>query len=238
MTSETWFMAVCPHDTAGRPEAWFFFTQELSRLLGRSLRLHLVLDVAEFEQAFSTVDLLYANPPHTLLLTRQLGFSPLARFESCFDEAVLVCRRETGFTLKEVTGRSIATANIPLVTRLITDVLHREGITPGLVTERKSWGDALKNLLRGGVDFAILYRDFYQDLQQSIKEQLTVLYESHEQRLFHCFLLAPRHQTVAGQVQEALLKLPETEAGAQALSELRKHPLVAVNQRDLDAFDA
>ncbi|MFN3414526.1 MAG: PhnD/SsuA/transferrin family substrate-binding protein, partial [Thermoanaerobaculum sp.] len=160
-------LSACPHDTAEDPEQWFLFTQMLSKVLGHSIRFELALDFPDFWSTMEQLDLVYANPNDSLTLVSIHGFLPLARFNGRFDEGVVVGREDSPFDLQEISSKRVSTCTSMLVTNTVVKHLKKMGLQLGQIMDAPSWDAVLANLLKGEADFAILCRDFFEELRSS-----------------------------------------------------------------------
>lgn len=229
-------LSSCPHDSAGQPERWFVFAQQLALATGFSFRFQLALDFAEFRGLFSALDLVYANPNDSIDLVQNRGFEPLARMEGIYDEAVIVCRAEHPALLEAVSERPVATCRNLIITDVALRYLERQGLQAQELVDQPSWGAALSALLQGKVDLAFLYRDFYRSLTPETKRKLVVLGETEERFAFHSFLVAPTQLERGEMIRAALLRLEETAGGRAALEALGCSKLIPVNRQEVLQF--
>jgi len=228
-------IAVCPHDTAKRPERWFALAQYLNRSLDQPFQFSQAMDFAEFHESMHTADLVYANPQDALRLLHDHGFIPLSRAVNLFDEVVFIANAEApADDLAALSGEPLATVASMLPTQIALKVLADQGIEPGEVRSQPSWLAVLNHVHKGHSRFGLLYRDFFEDLNKLSKSTVQVIDRSEEHCAFHMFMLSPAMAHIADVLANVLAGMSDDPRGREVLDDLQMSRLALVEEDDWD----
>lgn len=204
---QTFKLAVCPHDTSKRLPDWIDFAVYLGGHLGIHLSLVQSMDFESFHASFPEISLAYANPLDALRLEEERGFVPVAGNDN-YDEVVFVVAK--GKEVEDLSGKRVGTVRDTLPTLLGVKALRDQGVTHFTLDYYDSWGVVALKVIEGAVDLGFLYKDFYDQLLPSTKEEFHVLFESQTRAFSHYFMVDPKEEDLARRLKEILLN-PERE---------------------------
>ncbi len=227
-------LAVCPHDTARKPEGWSRLAKYLAQHLDVPIRFRPARDFADFYSRWATADLIYAGAGDALTLIDRHGFSPVVRPTDTYDEALLVTRPKTPVpSLEALGGAEVATVPGLLPTRLALRMLQARGIVPGVLTGRDSWLSVVRAVWGGETPYGILYRDAYDELSPEAKAMVQVIATTSERCAFHVFCGGSRLGAEASALAHALVAMASDGAGKDILDNLHMVGWRAVSTDEL-----
>ncbi|ADR37291.1 PhnD/SsuA/transferrin family substrate-binding protein [Oceanithermus profundus] len=219
METPTLTASACPHDTAKNLPTWIEFFLVLGQLSGLEIGYAHAADFPEFYARFDEVDLVYANPLDAVRIERARGFLPVAMSDN-YDEVVFVAAEDTGGGIAAFAGQTFGAVEGQFATLLAQTLLHEEGVS---ATARyyPSWGEVLAALRRGEVRHAVLYKDFYAQLEELSLEGVCTLRVSDARRFAHLVMLAPERAALLPRLREGLEAMARHPLGRLILDDLR-----------------
>jgi len=136
--------------------------------------------------------LVYANPYSAMEFSEKLGFIPVARPISVFDETIVVSRK--GTKLLELGSPKVSTATKGLIVHALGCAeLRKLGKDPGSC-EFIIAGNHMKAaqaVIKGDADIGFVFNETWNGMNASSREALEVIGESREGNAFHCFCVSP-----------------------------------------------
>ena len=199
---------VCPHDTARKPERWYLFAQLLGKHIGSIVSFEPCLDFNEFHEKLTSADIIYANPQDSLKLYQHNKYIPLAHPVEMYDEVVFISSRDRDqASLQDIDGQGIVSVRSMMPTCLAIEFLNAQNIRPTHVENRDSWMAVVKSVYKGDISFGLLYKDFYDGLNELTRSAFNVIDETREQKIHHMFMLKPSFSNQSKKITDSLLKL-------------------------------
>ncbi len=233
-------LMVCPHDTAKNPENWFNFSLYLTKAIGNSFLFEKSIDFPDFHDQLTSGGLIYANPQDSVKLIKEHNYSPVARPINLSDEIVFIASKglETP-QVTDLTDKVITSVESMMVTKVGIKCLLENNIKPASIESKESWMAVVKSIFRNEADYAMVYKDFYEGLNNLSKSGLQKIGETTDGTIHHNLLVSPNLIDSITIIQETLVKMHEdTDAGQKILAALNIEKLVAVSKDEILKFEA
>ena len=219
-------MTVSPDFTPNRIAGWYIFNTWLQKELGITVRLemHNSFDEQRAAIAADKIDLIYANPYDAATLVREKDFISLATADGKADEVIIAANADSGLQSIEdlKPGARIAKTDDPDVNMIGMIMLEPANLNAEntRATEHPSYVIVAKQIYQGKADVGFFLRDAYNDLSPLVKKQLQILIASQIDVIKHALMLGPRMAELRKPLLEALLNMPNSEKGRDALKQL------------------
>ena len=219
-------VTVSPDFTPNRIAGWYIFNTWLQKTLGVTVRLamHNSFDEHRAAIAADKIDLIYANPYDAATLVREKGFVSLATAEGKADEVILAARAGADIRAIEdlAPGARIARTDDPDVNMVGMIMLEPANLDAEntTVSELPTYVVVAKQLIQNQADVGFFLKDAFNDLSPLVKKQLVTLVASQIDVIRHAFMLGPRMADLRKPMMEALLNMPNTGKGRDALRQL------------------
>lgn len=222
----TFQLTVSPDFSPDHISGWYIFNTWLQKEIGQSIHLELYNDFASqrADIARGKIDLIYANPSDAALLVREHAFVGVARPVEITDEAVVVVPADSPTRNVEDLrpGTRIAATDHPDVRMMGMIMIEPADLGKANTTTRDCGTYVLvaKSLLAGHADVGFFLKAAYDDLSASTRKNLRPLVTSQIQVVRHGLLAGPRFAPHVDALRQALLAMPNTSKGQDALANL------------------
>lgn len=212
---------ICPHDTSRNMAAWLDLSVYLRKRLNQEVKATEHYDFKSFYgEDFHHLDMAYVNPMDAWTLHKEKGFIPICRTELP-DEVVFITQLEEAKpTLTSIDKQKIACVDRQFATYLGFYILQKQGIEPEGPVFYASWLKVVGTLMNGECQFGVLYKDFYDQLSNLAKKQITVFHTSTEGIATHLFMLSPDYQEYVDVLRQELMQMADSADGLSILNEL------------------
>ncbi len=243
MAAESYTFGVVPQFEQRKLFAvWKPIIEELSKRTGLTLNLVATLTVPEFERelAKGSFDFVYANPYHILRESSRQGYIPLVRDKEAL-RGILVVRKDSPIkSLGELNGMKLA---IPSMNALGASLLMRADLEHLFNVKMeplnvKTHSSVYLNVVTGLTPAGGGVEKTFQEQNQSIQDQLRVLYTTREMPS-HPVAGHPRLPAAdRDKLQRAILDMAATEAGRALLGEVPIATAIATSIKDYQSMRA
>ena len=232
-------LMVCPHDTAKNPENWYKLALYLTKNVGSSVIFKQSIDFPDFHQQLMNGELIYANPQDSVQLIKEHGYLPIARPSNLSDEIVFVANKNfSNPKMTDLTGSTISSVSSMMVTKIGMIHLQKNDIRPAKINSKKSWMAVVKSIFRCEVDYAMIYKDFYDSLTEMSKSGLQKIGETKNGEIHHNVLISPELKDSAQAVQTCLLNMHKNNNyGQEVLTALNIKTFIGVNSDEILKFE-
>jgi hypothetical protein len=229
----------CPHDNMHDPEKWVALMDYLVGSCALDLRYERFADFQVFEQNFERFDLVYAHPLHASRLATHRGFVPLAKFDSTFDEAIIIANKALHQPqISQFADHPVAYVNgTPSHAAYLIAAHRQQWPRIGVAVPKTNYPDIVMAVVQDEASFGILLKSVW-DGMTALKDRVTPLMTTRTRELVHVFLASPRLRERAATITEALAALGSDEPGRAMLRRLgcpRIVPFSDVNLQELRA---
>ncbi len=172
--------AICPHDTRQGLDRWESIAKSLEDIFSQKVELILFKNHSEEEKLLESknieVDIYYASPDVSLELSKK-GFIPLAKFGHQQDVIYIIKRKGKKLPRNPRTGIN-PYKYMYLGLLEIHSRFEYVDIIPIC-----SYTEIIKSLIDNQIDIGFIYKDYYDQLPEDIKNQIAVI--KRIQTIFH-----------------------------------------------------
>jgi len=233
-------LMVCPHDTAKNPESWFNFAYYLTQTLKKSFLFEKSLDFPDFHQQLTSSGIVYANPQDSVKLIKEHGYLPVARPSNLSDEIIFIANKKFDAPkVTDLTDKTVASVDSMMVTKVGIKCLLENNINPANIEPKESWMAVVKSIFRNETDYAMIYKDFYEGLNNLSKSGLQKIGETTDGTIHHNLLVSPQFADVVDIIQNCLVQMHEnSEKSREVLAALNIEKLVAVSKDEILKFES
>jgi diguanylate cyclase (GGDEF)-like protein/PAS domain S-box-containing protein len=161
---------VCPHDTEKGLEKWLKISDKIKQIFNQEVDFKPYENFYE-EEALILVDnfkpdIYYASFDATLILL-QKNYKLIGRFKGNYDKFLLISlNNQNDFQ------------NIAIVDKLSSYlILNKTGLYNKEVILYESFDEIINSLLNGKVDAGVIFKEYYDELDQEIKDKLKIVEE-------------------------------------------------------------
>ncbi|MBX0312031.1 MAG: EAL domain-containing protein [Sulfurihydrogenibium sp.] len=175
---------VCPHDTKEELEKWLKISDKIKQIFNQEVDFKPYKNFYEEEVLISTAsfkpDIYYANCDATLVLL-QKNYKLIGKFKGHYDKFLLISlNNQKDFQ------------NVAIVDKLSSYcILNKTGLYTKEVILHESFDEIIDSLLNGKADAAVVFKEYYDELDQEIKDKLKiVIIEEIDLGISHYFLVS------------------------------------------------
>ena len=214
-------LMVCPHDTARKPERWFFFAQQLSKKLHPSIIFKQSIDFKDFHENMVNSGLIYTNPQDSLILYNEHHYIPLVKPGNLYDEVVFIANSKiVSDDLQGINDQPVASVNSMMPTCLALEHLKKKSITPASVINQDSWLAVIKAVYSGGMKYGFVYRDYYESLNALTRKAVKVIGSTNDEKIYHMIMLSPEQIEFEQQIRDLLLDFHNQKVPKEIINNL------------------
>lgn len=232
-------LMVCPHDTAKNPENWFNFALYLTQTINKSVMFEKSLDFPDFHDQLTTSGLIYANPQDSVKLIKQHGYTPVVRPSNLSDEIVFIANKNIDSPkVTDLSNKTVTSVNSMMVTKVGIKCLLENNINPSSIDSKESWMAVVKSIFRNESDYAMLYKDFYQGLNNLSKSGLQKIGETTDGTIHHNLLVSPDLKDSIDNIKTCLIQMHEHEdKSRQILAGLNVDKFIEISEEEILKFE-
>ena len=172
--------AICPHDTKKGLDRWERIIKSLEDIFSQEIKPILFKnhfeEVKKLESDKIEIDIYYASPDVSLELSKR-GFIPLAKFGNQQD-AIYIIKKQG----KKISQNPKAGINTYKYMYLGLLEIHSRFEYVDIIPVC-SYTEIIKKLINNQIDIGFIYKDYYDQLPENIKNQITVIKKI--QTIFH-----------------------------------------------------
>ncbi len=230
---------IVPQQSASKlAKLWVPILAEVSRQTGYKLQFKTAPNIPEFEQrcANGEYDVAYMNPYHYTVFSRSPGYQAIARQKDKLIRGIVVVHKDS--PIKEMSELHEKVIAFPAPAAFAASVLPRAYLTaqnipfsPEYVSSHDSvYRTVAKGLFTagGGIERT------FNNMAPEIRNELKILWTT-DAFTPHAFATHPRLPAeVVTKIQQALVDLDKTDAGAALLKEINFKAIQASQDRDWD----
>lgn len=233
-------LMVCPHDTAKNPENWYNVAQYLTQNIASSVLFEKSIDFPDFHEKLISSGLVYANPQDSLRLIKEHGYIPLARPSNLSDEIIFVAKKSLETPkMEDLANKVITSVDSMMVTKVGLKCLLDHNISPLNIDSKPSWMAVVKSIFRGEADYAMVYKDFYEGLNNLSRSGLQKIGETSDGTIHHNILISPALAESTDLIQQCLTQMHEhSERSQNLLSALNIEKFIPVSKDEILKFEA
>jgi len=173
---------VCPHDTKEGLSEWLKISDKIKQIFNQKVDFKPYKNFYEEEALISVdnfkLDMYYANFDVTLVLL-QKNYKLIGRFKGQYDNFFLISlNNQKDFQ------------NIAIADKLSSYcILNKTGLYTKEVILYESFDEIIDSLLNGKVDAGAIFKEYYDELDQEIKDKLKIV-EKIDLNISHYFLVS------------------------------------------------
>lgn len=219
-------LTVSPDFAPSHISGWFIFNTWLQRQLGEGVHLELYdsFDTQREDIKAGKYDLVYANPFDASMLVRELGFKALVRPIAKPDETIIAASVESAtHSVEDLSpGCQLYSTDDPDVNRIGMIMLEAADLDESNTQSHTvdSYVVVARNLLNGSADAGFFLKDAYDELSDLIRSQMRVLISSEISVVHHTFLVGPKLQAAALEIQKSLIAMSREPKGQSVLESM------------------
>jgi hypothetical protein len=214
-------LLVPPSDTARDSERWYEFAIYLSKLSGASISPLVSTTAAEYRDQLPQADLVYSAPEQVPNLIREHRFTPLMQPIQLFEEVAIVSGPSASQNnLKGINGEPLGGIQGSFANRLGLTTLTQKQIRPSSMEYRKSWLELLKALQRGELPYALLSKNFIDQLSELSLTSINLLARSNLRKAFPLLMYAASLKPQAAELRQALQEMTDDPKAQPILEKL------------------
>lgn len=215
-------LLVPPSDTARDSERWYEFAIYLSKSSGLSISPIVSATAAEYLERLPNADLVYSAPEHIPKLIRKHRFTPLMQPIELFEEVAIVSGPSaTQSGLKGINGEPLGGIQGSFANRLGLTTLKQKQIHPSSMEYRESWLQLLKAVQQGELPYALLSKNFIDQLSKLSCTSITLLARSNLRKAFPLLMYATSLKPQMTTLRKALHKMTEDPKAQPILEKLK-----------------
>jgi ABC transporter, phosphonate, periplasmic substrate-binding protein len=231
--------SACPHDVILDPEKWQALVDYLSAKKAFVGGFERHGSFTEFAENFSRFGLVYAHPLHVTDLVMKFGFTPIARYDDVYDEAVVITRRNhPNPSFESVAEGSVALVNgSPSHAAFLIDASEKKiPITYDPVL-KDNYQDVLMDVALNIAEYGIILKSVWDEMLV-MKDRVRPFHATATKKLVHGFAVSPELKERASAIEHALLHMHEDEAGQAILRRLQCKKMVPFRRQDVEKLQA
>lgn len=219
-------LTVSPDFAPSHISGWFIFNTWMQRQLGEGIHLELYdsFDTQRDDIKAGKYDLVYANPFDASMLVRDLGFKAIVRPLAKADETIIATNADSSIRSVEDLdpGCQLYTTDDPDVNRIAMIMLEAADLDESNTQSHTvdSYVIVARNILKGSADAGFFLKDAYDELSDLIRSQMRVLITSEISVVHHTFLVGPKLQERAEEIQKFLIAMSNDDKGKGVLDSM------------------
>lgn len=219
-------LTVSPDFAPSHISGWFIFNTWMQRQLGEGIHLELYdsFDSQREDIKAGKYDLVYANPFDASMLVRDLGFKAIVRPLAKADETIIATNADSAIhSVEDLNpGSQLYTTDDPDVNRIAMIMLEAADLDESNTQSHTvdSYVIVARNILKGSADAGFFLKDAYDELSDLIRSQMRVLITSEISVVHHTFLVGPKLQERAEEIQEFLIAMSNDAKGKGVLDSM------------------
>lgn len=219
-------LTVSPDFAPSHISGWFIFNTWMQRQLGEGIHLELYdsFDAQREDIQAGKYDLVYANPFDASMLVRDLGFKAVVRPLAKADETIIATKADSNTHSVEGLGPGcqLYTTDDPDVNRIGMIMLEAADLDESNTQSHTvdSYVIVARNILKGSADAGFFLKDAYDELSDLIRSQMRVLITSEISVVHHTFLVGPKLQERAEEIQKFLIAMSNDAKGKGVLDSM------------------
>ncbi len=207
---------VCPHDTKEGLSEWLKISDKIKQIFNQEVDFKPYKNFYE-EEALISVDnfkpnMYYANFDATLILL-QKNYKLIGRFKDHYDKFLLISlNNQKDFQ------------NIAIVDKLSSYcILNKTGLYTKEVILYESFDEIINSLLNGKVDAGAIFKEYYDELDQEIKDKLKIV-EKIDLDISHYFLVSEEfYEKDSFNIISLIQELDLQEISQDEINKLKKY---------------
>ncbi|QQG35384.1 MAG: PhnD/SsuA/transferrin family substrate-binding protein [Micavibrio aeruginosavorus] len=238
-TQANCIFSACPHDVILDPEKWQAVVNYLhaKKVFDGHFERH--TSFSEFAENFSRFDLAYAHPLDAVDMVRRHGFTPIAKYENVYDEAVVITQKLNNSPSFEAATRGLTTFvnGSPSHAAFLIEA-HDRNIPIGYQPVPKdNYQEVLMDVALNVAEYGVILRSVYDDMLV-MRDNVVVSHTTSTKKLVHVFAVSPRLKDKSVGIQNALLHMHEDPAGQAILARLKCGRIVPFGAMDIDKLES
>lgn len=221
--------SIAPDIAPQRLPGWYIFATWLQKQIDASITTTDFSSFAKQKEALldGKIDFLYANPYDAGWLVREQKFIALAQPQNDVAEVTIVSRAKSD--IKEVVdipnGVKASAADNADLRMLGSILLEPANLTKDdfIFVDVSNHILAIKELLAGNSDIAMIPSNIYKGLSKTISNDLVPLVSTQPydiESVAHCFVLSPKMAQYEGAIKQALKEMSSITNGQKILEDI------------------
>lgn len=231
--------SACPHDVILDPEKWQALVEYLhaKNVFDGHFERH--TSFSEFAENFARFHLAYAHPLHVVDLVKNHGFTPIARYENVYDEAVVITQKlNANPSFEEATSGLTAFINgSPSHAAFLIEASDRNVPIDYQPVLKDNYQDVLMDVALNVAVYGVVLKSVWDDMLV-MRDNVVVFHTTTTRKLVHAFVVSPTLKDHAADIQNALLSMHEDAAGKAVLARLQCEKMVPFSVTDVDKLQA
>ncbi|SEQ67498.1 ABC transporter, phosphonate, substrate-binding protein [Amphritea atlantica] len=210
-----------PNDTARDSERWYEFAIYLSRQCGDTVTPLITTTAEEFQQQLCDAGMVYCAPEQIPSLIRDHRFIPLMQPVDVYEEVVIASGPAASeHRLSAIQGCSLGGIKGSFANRLGLTTLKQKQIQPGSMAYAENWLQLLKAVQQGQQPYALLSKNFIDQLSELSLTSVNLLARSHLRKAFPLLMVAPQLKPRINGLREILERMADDPKGAAVVEKL------------------
>ena len=233
-------LTVSPDFSPTHLSGWHIFNTWLQKSLGEGVHLELYDSFESQREAIlaDKVDLIYANPYDASVLVREKGFLPAVKPQGKSDEAVVAVNANHPATSVEdlQPGVMVASTADPDIHMMGMIMLEPADLNADKIIHKgcDSYVLVAKAMLRGESDVGFFLEEAFNDLSNTVRNQLRALVSSQIQVVHHALMVGPRLTERQQEIRDVLLKMGDESKGRVVLEGLGLESWEAMDDEEVE----
>lgn len=215
-------LLVPPSDTARDSERWYEFAIYLSKLSGIPISPIVSATAEEYRDQLPHADLVYSAPEQIPKLIREYRFTPLMQPAGLFEEVAIVSGPSASLhSIKGIDGEPLGGIQGRFANRLGLTTLSQKQIRPASMEYRHSWLQLLKAVQQGELPYALLSKNFIDQLSELSLTSVNLLARSQLRKAFPLLMYANSLKPQVTQLRQALEGMTKDPKAQPILEKLK-----------------
>ena len=211
-----------PNDTAHDSERWYEFSIYLSRHCNLTVSPLITSTAEEFHQQIPHADIIYCSPELIPRLIRDFSFSPLMQPVGVYEEVVIVSGPAASVhCLNGIQDNPLGGIKGTFANRLGLTTLMQKQIRPASLENADNWLQLLKAVQQGNLPYALLSKNFIDQLSSLSLTSVNLLARSNLCKAFPLLMIAPQLKHQTGCWREALETMADEPKAVAVLEKLK-----------------
>ena len=215
-------LLVPPSDTARDSERWYEFAIYLSKLSGIPISPIISATAQEYNDQLPDADLVYSAPELIPKLIREHRFTPLMQPIGVFEEVVIVAGPSASQnSLENINNELLGGIQGSFANRLGLTILAQKQIRPSSMEYRENWLQLLKAVQQDEMPYALLSKNFIDQLSELSLTSITLLARSNLRKAFPLLMYARSLKPQAAKLRNILEGMADDPKAQPILEKLK-----------------
>lgn len=226
--------SACPHDVVLDPEKWQALVDYLHTKGAFNGHFERHDSFSGFAQNFERFHLAYAHPLHVIELVTKHGFTPLARYDEIYDEAVVITQKMNSDPSFEaaLSGSTALVNGSPSHAAFLIEASDKNIEVTYQPILKDNYQAVLMDVALNVAEYGVILKSVYDEMLV-MRDQVKVFYTTSTKKLVHAFAVSPTLKGCSADIKQALLQMHEDDVGRKIQKRLQCNKIIAFNEEDV-----